>query len=57
MAYVSDQGGGSEKREEQTALMWAYEQGITNQEAIKGLEESKKKELLMREIMVKIPMS
>lgn len=27
VAYVSDQNGGSEKREEQTALMWAYEQG------------------------------
>ena len=27
VAYISDQNGGSEKREEQTALMWAYEQG------------------------------
>jgi len=27
VAHVSDQNGGSEKREEQTALMWAYEQG------------------------------
>ena len=27
VAFVSDQNGGSEKREEQTALMWAYEQG------------------------------
>ncbi|KAK3601000.1 hypothetical protein CHS0354_008110 [Potamilus streckersoni] len=27
VASVSDQNGGSEKREEQTALMWAYEKG------------------------------
>ncbi|WAR31933.1 TNI3K-like protein [Mya arenaria] len=27
VATFSDQSGGSEKREEQTALMWAYEQG------------------------------
>ena len=27
VAAVSDQNGGSEKKEEQTALMWAYERG------------------------------
>ena len=32
VAFVSDQNGGSEKREEQTALMWAYEQGNRNLE-------------------------
>ena len=28
VASVSDQNGGSEKREEQTPLMWAYEEGM-----------------------------
>lgn len=27
VASVSDQNGGSEKKEEQTPLMWAYERG------------------------------
>ena len=34
VAFVSDQNGGSEKREEQTALMWAYEQGNRNLEIL-----------------------
>ena len=32
VAHVSEQSGDSEKREEQTALMWAFERGLSGKD-------------------------